>query len=335
MELSVVDSGQRLLRRAWIEVKIGSRLASERAGSSTTAERRSQLARYRSALDARDAVRGPSFRSPLAVLLPWVDEKHERQQIEETGTTVVLWQTVAELAAFRAHQIAGDHWRRLARQPTASLELANLETLVWLLEKGTTEKGTHIMGLGVNDPLDEDLLAAYASAGRALAAVNHFLERLGDALEQRKWEVAELYEEDDGDENEDEEDLIEELTDGLLAVPPHGDYWWEQSDASIAILVLPADVREEPPAPTPTLVFRLDYEGVDGSPALEPEWLERLQACRLDPGEDPDTGRVSGIDSIVPLRDLLPPGNIATDHAAAAADWIEAQLRSLRDTPPR
>ena len=190
------------------------------------------------------------------------------------------------------------------------------------------------MGLGVNDPLDEDLLAAYASAGRALTAVNHFLERLGDALEQRKWEVAELGQ--DGDEDDkDDKDLIEELTDGLLAVPPHGGYWWELSDASIVILVLPADVREDPPAPTPTLVFRLDYEGVDGAPALEPEWLERLQACRLDPGEDPDTGTVSGIDSIVPLRDLLPAGNIATDQASAAAGWIEAQLQSLRDTPPR
>lgn len=135
LELSVVDRGQRLLQRAWIEVKIGSRLAGERTGSSTTPERRSQLVRYRTALDARDAVRHPAFRSPLAVLLPWVDEKHERQQIEATGTTVLLWQTVAELAAFRAHQIAGKHWRRIGRRPEASLSLRTSKRLCGCLRR--------------------------------------------------------------------------------------------------------------------------------------------------------------------------------------------------------
>lgn len=197
------------------------------------------------------------------------------------------------------------------------------------------------MGLGVNDPLDDQLLAAYASAGRALAAVDGFLERLGDALEERKWEVEGLTEdnegpdEDTGDEDDDEDqDLIERLSDGLVAVPPPGDYWWEESDASIVLVVQPADVREDPPKPTPMLVSRLDYEDVDDAPRLTPEWLERLQAAGLDPGEDPDTGRIRGIDAFIPLRELLSAGGIATDHAAAAAEWIEAQLRVLRETPP-
>ena len=111
LELRIVDGVGRLLRRAWIEVKVGSMLAGEHPASATTPARRGQLVRYRSALDIRDAVRHWLRPSPLAVLLPRVDEEHERHQIQETGATVLTWQAVGELAAHRAHEMAGADWR--------------------------------------------------------------------------------------------------------------------------------------------------------------------------------------------------------------------------------
>jgi hypothetical protein len=327
LELRAVDKSQRLVGRAWIEVKTGTWLAAEQAGSSTTAARQSQLVRYRTALDARDSIRHVA-RSPLAVLLPRVGEKHERAQIRETGAVVLLWRTMAEMAAARAHEIGGQAWRVAARKPEASLELANIETLIWLLERGTNEKGDRYMGLNVNDPLDDELLSVYSNAGRAVAAVEAFLEGLSMTLEERAWTVTE---DDDEDEDEDEDDRDVARIDGFVVEPP-GDSWWSGTSGGLTVTVCPVDIREDPPPRIPVLRFALDFES-DDVPQLSPEWLERLQSAGFVAYEDPDSGQVASVEAVVALREVLSGGQIATDQGSAAADWIEIRLASLRSAP--
>jgi hypothetical protein len=179
------------------------------------------------------------------VLLRRADEEHERPQIDATGATVLHWQDVADIAEACGRARAGvpdtTEWRELARRPEATLELANLDTLLWFVEtcKRKTRDGQleDIVGIRASSPVTDRHAADYGSAYEAVMAVAVLAERVTTELDDRgrvtKWVEGESGVEDEG--------IFDALMVVYEAEPRGSEGWWQAYDGSMKFWFMPFD----------------------------------------------------------------------------------------------
>lgn len=146
-------------------------LAGESVGGDGTARRDPQRARYRNALDERDGKRPGPAPSVLALVVPDIDDT-DRAQAAQADSRILRWREIADLA--------GD----CARDPQATLEVADLETFIWFV--GAAEMtGREFVGIDhVSEPPTRELAEYYAASRKALAAVGGLIDR-----DARSWKT--------------------------------------------------------------------------------------------------------------------------------------------------
>jgi hypothetical protein len=306
LRVSGDDDRLQLRRRGWIEVKINAEFAPEVADEGDQPGKDGQLIRYRRALTVRDALHGSLPPSPLAVLIPAIRDE-DREQIDTSEAVVLYWQRVGDLAAERARELAGEDWRLEARKPSASLELANLETLVRFLESATARPGTwtatedrrQFVGIQVTDPLTSTLIDSYAASYRGLKAIAALLERIVLAFEDDHWSTQLI--EDTGT----EDDEYETLAMAVKIAPPQDTGWWRTLDGGAHFQVAPIDDREPREITGPVVWAGVSFDDPDVAPKISAVWSERAKANGFVIFEDQDTATVEYVGQVQALSQLV------------------------------
>jgi len=334
--------------RVWIEVKVTALLMAGEAGEGEEENSREpQLKRYRLALDERDAVRPHLKRSMLVLLVPTPDDE-DRRQAAETASKILLWQEVGDLAAECARLEGGPDWRTAARQATATLELANLETLVWFLEEATRpsarKRREEFVGIrSASEPLTPDVADHFGHTHRSLMTVYGLIMRASEMLDDEGWKLPS--DEEDGDEevaeseddststlSDDEKDVFEDLTVPQDLALPSGDEWWKAPGNSAWFQAAPFDDTLRPRSTQAVMQVGVSFGGAGGTYAT-PAWLEQLDKLEFRTVEHPGTEALAGIWRTKPLDWFIEPAS-APEQARRVAQWVEESLTVLAGLPP-
>lgn len=345
LQLEVANQRGGLTARAWIEVKVTAALmAAVKYGDDV---REPQLKRYRAALDERDQARPDLEGSALALLVPNV-EPEDRRQSEETKATILLWQEVGDLAAACARSIGGEQWRAQAREAEATLELANLETLLWFLEAanrpGSDKARRNFVGIdSVPEPVSVDIAAHYGHSHEALMTIGGLLERASEILEAAGWNLHAVGEESDDDVFGSEDDVTstlseeeKELFERLMVdweISSAAEPWWAGSDNSAWFQACPFDDQLRPRSAEPVMQVGVSFGGA-GGPFPSPAWLEQLDLSGFQTVEHPATGAIAGIWKTKPLGSFI-EGASPAEQAQRVAKWVEEGLAALNAASPQ
>jgi hypothetical protein len=327
IELRITGDDGALRRRVWIEVKVNSRLAGARG------EKDPQLKRYRKALDVLDGKRSDLQPSVLAVLLRRADERHERPQIDATGATVLHWHDVADIAEACGRALSGVddtiEWRESARRPEGTLELANVDTLLWFVEaaKRRNREGEleDIVGIRGSSPVTDRHAADYGSAYEAVMAIALLAERVATELDDggrvTKWIESESGVDDEG------------IFDALMVVyevEPRGiEGWWRADDRSMEFWLMPFD-PEAASEGVPQLWTGITFEQPF---TIAAAWRGELEKAEFRLDED-DDGLLESVGVQEALIPIIGPADSLSEQAKRAASWIDKRLTELQDISP-
>ncbi|OAI39312.1 hypothetical protein AYO39_00510 [Actinobacteria bacterium SCGC AG-212-D09] len=327
IELRITGDDGHLRRRVWIEVKVNSRLAGARGGKDP------QLKRYRKALDVLDQKRSDLQPSVLAVLLLRADEKQERPQIDATHATVLHWQDVADIAEACGRARSGvpntTEWRQFAQRPEATLELANLDTLLWFVDAGKRKNREgeleDIVGIRASSPVTDRHAADYGSAYEAVMAIALLAERAATELDDRG-SVTEWVETESG---VDDEGIFDALMVVYKAEPRGIEGWWHADDGSMEFWLMPFDpeaAAESVPQLWTGITFHQPVPIAAG-------WRGELEKAGFLLDED-DDGLLESVGVQEALISVIGPADSLREQAKRAATWIDKRLTELRDVSP-
>jgi hypothetical protein len=287
LELRAMSPTGGLRRRVWIEAKVNARLAAAVHGDDGEVTREVQLVRYRHALDARDQERPDLPPSLLVLLIPGRPRPEEQRQAAAATAAILRWERIATLAAQTAIAIAGSDWRLLGREPQATVELANLELMLWFLTEATRSTPSNrkepFVGLDpIEPPFTPDLLSAWRLTIPAIRAAEGLSAAAGDLLVERGWRSEELDppegdDVDGGDKEEHDAADLEDFQVKSLLTPPD-DAWWTAVGEG-CLWLRPYEVGLISPSDEPVIQVGIEFQGEDG-PVPSPEWLDQLEQTR-------------------------------------------------------
>ncbi|MGI8571660.1 MAG: hypothetical protein ACR2L9_03390 [Solirubrobacteraceae bacterium] len=321
IELQVLRDGC-LDRRAWIEVKLSSLLAgaqgSGRRSSRATARRSTRLTG--SDRDRRPPA-SPCF--SLALMNASGSSSTGFERVSCTGRRADIAYECGQAACAEAH--GTEHWLEVARRPSAPLELANLETLLWFLAEARRKTtGERIVGITRTGQLTAKQTAGYAAAYRALLSVFSLGDRIGQELERTGWTV-EAQDADTGGGV-----AFDALCYHSTAEPRRGRRWWEARGGTLEYWLTPVELNSDNLDEGRFIWAGASFEhGV----SVSAQWrgMAEQAGFRL---LDNDDGKLVEVGTRALLTDALEGATRAGEQAEKGAAWVAAQLAALADLSP-
>jgi hypothetical protein len=275
----------------------------------------------------------------LSVLTP-SETPEDRKQAAQTGSDVILWQEVGDLAGRCAHTMAGDAWRVHAREPDAPLELANLETLVWFLESGDRLSGHERREFVGIDPVTEPVTAQHfdslAQSYRAVLALAGLVERSVAILEGQGWEEVDEDEAPETDAQapsnleEEELDALDLLT--VSTSITRDNTWWDQIGCAW-FQFRPFDETVQARVDGPVIQVGITFRDADGPPP-DPTWFEQLEQIEFRAVEHADASAVAELFRTGSVN-LVSQAATPAEQARHLAEWVQASLEALAERSPR
>jgi hypothetical protein len=117
---------------------------------------------------------------------------------------------------------------RLARRPEATLELANLDTLLWFLEEATHQgrdgQREDIVRVHALSPVTDQQFTDYAAAYPAVVAITMLAERTAIELEDAYDRTTDWLKTESG---VDEGEIFDDLVIRIQAEPRGRENWWK------------------------------------------------------------------------------------------------------------
>jgi hypothetical protein len=313
LEIRAFHAERRHVQRIWIEAKLTAPLARGE---------QHQLVRYHTALADVDHRQKHQLVRKVAVLLRRRSDlrRADLDAVAATEATVMLWQQVADVALILgAEQSADTAWRSTARDPDAPLSLANLDSLLWYLERKDFRVHT-------DPPLATDSVHHYEHAVEVGRAVAGLARLAAEDLADSGWQTT-------LDRPASGEPLTFASKPIMVSSPVP---WWQRRGAAHADLwfqITPYDPRDQ-------RAQACVWAGLGFTKPLAADegWIANVRAAGFEPEEeDTGSGLIEWLGSFERL-DAFVEGNLTAGlQASALTDWIRDRVGELRafGPPPR
>lgn len=308
LEILVRSSGF-LRRRIWVEAKL-------RAPFDRRPEH--QICRYDRALRERDRhrPRGQRVSTHLAVLIRHPHELRPEDQVAITAARakVVSWQDTADSALLIGNTAEGAEWRRSAGACGAPLALANLDALLWCLEREDLD-------VSVTPPLNKAVLGYYERSTVVMETVGGIAGLVCDALTKQGWEakLAQL---------RPSEPTVFRST--HMTIPPGGQWWTARGRrrATLTFECMPYGYDEESAASV--------WVGLYWQHPLKvtAPWTKRARDAGLVIDLDDRSSQMQYLGAYESFVDLIGKRRTAGPQAQAIADMIRRHVSAMQRIGP-